>query len=156
MDDIEIYHLSNGYTFFQYKHILLYLLYYICVCLHTHTYMKREYVYTHIYTHFKWSYPTQQIMSLLEAIGFQIESRGKCRPCPQALGHRFPRDSRNNTGCCHSSWQGPIAEDTTHFDHRSWRNQVDTDQEVSSLLASFHSTGRDYIGCWRRKMSAMI
>lgn len=74
MDDIEIYHLSNGYTFFQYKHILLYLLHYICVCLHTHTYMKREYVYTHIYTHFKWSYPTQQIMSLLEAIGYQIQS----------------------------------------------------------------------------------
>lgn len=38
--------------------------------------MKREYVYTHIYTHFKWSYPTQQIMSLLEAIGFQIQSPG--------------------------------------------------------------------------------
>ena len=32
----------------------------------------------------------------------------------------------------------PINEDTTHFGHRTWRNQIGTDQETSSLLASFH------------------
>lgn len=43
---------------------------------YTHIYEERICIHTHIYTHFNWSYPTQQIMSLLEAIGFQIQSPG--------------------------------------------------------------------------------
>ena len=33
----------------------------------------------------------------------------------------------------------PIAEDIAQFDHRMWRNQIDIDQEASSLLATFYN-----------------
>lgn len=45
--------------------------------------------------------------------------------------------------------------------HKTWRNQVDADQEAPSdadqeapsLLANFHSTGRYYAGFWRMRES---
>lgn len=35
----------------------------------------------------------------------------------------------------------PMTEDSTHFSHRMWRNEVGAGQEASLLLASFHGTG---------------
>lgn len=35
----------------------------------------------------------------------------------------------------------PMTEDTIHFSHRMWRNEVGAGQEASLLLASFHGTG---------------
>lgn len=45
----------------------------------------------------------------------------------------------------------PYDEDT--HGHKTWRNQVDADQEEPSLLANFHSTGRYYAGFWRMRES---
>lgn len=38
-------------------------------------------------------------------------------------------------------WWNPIAEDTLPLGHGTWRNQMDTDKHVSSMLVNFHSVG---------------
>lgn len=41
-----------------------------------------------------------------------------------------------------------IAKEISTFGHRTYRNQVVTDQEASSLMDSFNNTRRCYVGCW--------
>lgn len=38
----------------------------------------------------------------------------------------------------------------------TWRNKVSTNQEASSLLASFHSTRRYSLGCFGEKLSTIL
>lgn len=40
----------------------------------------------------------------------------------------------------------------THSAYGTRRNHVGTNQEASSMLTSFHNTGRCHLNCWRRKV----
>lgn len=43
------------------------------------------------------------------------------------------------------------AEGIIHYGHKAWRNEVDSDWEVSFLLARCHSNRMCYVGYWQRK-----
>lgn len=46
-----------------------------------------------------------------------------------------------------TKWQHPAAEDTAHFDCRTWKNQAGSELQTYSLMASFHIARRCYAGC---------
>lgn len=49
-----------------------------------------------------------------------------------------------------------LTEDIVYISHRTWKNQIGTDLQVSSLLVSFHNTRRYYVGCTWKKVSSSI
>lgn len=72
---------------------------------------------------------------------------------PWVLSQGYPRPSTsNNTSYYHCCWLPLLVKSytwsMTHVGHRTWRNQIRTDKEASSLLASSHCTRRCYTDCW--------
>lgn len=45
------------------------------------------------------------------------------------------------------AWVRPIAEDSTHFDHKTWKSTIDSDQETTFQLVNFPSSRRFYVDC---------
>lgn len=75
-------------------------------------------------------------------------------PSKYRLGKVGGGIQENNEGYCHyldfpsNGWQGPIAEDTVHIGHRTWRNQARTEVETSSLLSSFIISAKLFYFKW--------
>lgn len=72
---------------------------------------------------------------------------------PWVLSQGYPGPSAsNNASYCHCCWLPLMVKSyswsTTHVGHRTWRNQICTDKEASSLLASSHCARRCYTDCW--------
>lgn len=50
-----------------------------------------------------------------------------------------------------------LAVDTMYISHRTWKNQIGTDLEVSSPLVSSHNIRRYYVGCLgKKKLSSAL
>lgn len=98
---------------------------------------------------FGWIYPTR-IMLLPEDVGYQMKNQvPRMRLSPPSYWSRVFSGAQNNAGHCYCPWfptrtwwQVPIADDITLHGHRTWIKQVGTDQESSSMLATFNSPGR--------------
>lgn len=97
---------------------------------------------------FGWIYPTR-IMLLPEDVGYQMKNQvPSMRLSPPGYRSRVFPGAQNNAGHCYCPWfptrtwwQVPIADDITLHGHRTWIKQVGTDQESSSMLATFNSPG---------------
>lgn len=83
----------------------------------------------------------------------------KYRIFPLELWVKITLDTTsNNTAYCHcyllstrTWWLDPIAKDIIYFGLRTWRNQVSTYQEASSLLPHSQRTRRCSAESWNKK-----
>ena len=99
-----------------------------------------------------WSYHTQSIMLISEAIGWQLKQTKSVPGMKYILlncYYRCPEDPQSNTNyyflllVAWKNWaKHTIAENITHMGHRAWRYRADADQESSTLLATSHCTRR--------------